>query len=204
MGRKQYANGKWNSNDKPEYCFGLGFVDDHSIRKGIMNMAPLVPRHYVIMEVKENLVAADRKVNLQRFNVPHFKKIAKVVMGEPDKEYKDKTYAQLLQDKQAKAERDFKAAKLEKERKKAIAKRQKEIKAKQEAAQAEAKKRREAAEAKRKEILEAAAKKKKEAEEKKKAEEAAKKAAEAGEEKKDEDKKDDEKKDDAADDKKDV
>merc|ERR1712039_374773 len=199
--RKQFANAKWHSNDKPEYCFGLGFVDDQSIRKGIMNMAPLVPRHYVIMEVKENLVAADRKANLQRFNVPHFKKIAKVVMGEPDKEYKDKTYAQLLADKH------------EKERKKAIAKRQKEIKAKQEAAQAEAKKRREAAEAKRKEILEAAAKKKKEAEEKKKAEEAAKKAAEAGEDKKEEEKKDEEKKDDekkdetkgeAADDKKDA
>merc|ERR1712060_969093 len=194
--RKQYQNGKWNSNDKPEYCFGLGYVDDQSIRKGIMNMAPLVPRHYLIMEVKENLVAADRKANLQRFNVPHFKKIAKVVVGEPDKEYKDKTYAQLLADKQAKADRDFKAANLEKERKKAIAKRQKEIKAKQEAAQAEAKKRREAAEAKRKEILEAAAKKKKEAEEKNKAEEAAKKAAEAGEDKKEEEKKDEDKKDD--------
>merc|ERR1712066_338227 len=166
-------------------------------RKGIMNMAPLVPRHYIIMEVKENLVAADRKANLQRFDVPHFKKVAKVVMGEPDKEYEDKTYAQLLVDKQTKADRDFKAAKLEKERKKAIAKRQKEIKAKQEAAQAEAKKRREAAEAKRKEILEAAAKKKKEAEEKKKAEEAAKKAAEAGEEKtEEEEKKEEDKKDD--------
>merc|ERR1712151_827765 len=81
-------------------------------------------------EVKENLVAADRKATLKRFDVPHFKKIAKVVMGEPDKEYKDKTYAQLLVAKQAKADREFKAAKLEKERKKAIAKRQKEIKAK--------------------------------------------------------------------------
>merc|ERR1712217_268902 len=105
--------------------FGLGSVDDHSIRKGIMNMAPLVPRHYIIMEVKENLVAADRKANLQRFDAPHFKKIAKVVMGEPDKDYKDKTYAQLLVDKQAKRTETSKQPNLKKERKKAIAKRQK-------------------------------------------------------------------------------
>merc|ERR1712151_953120 len=187
--RKHNQGGKWHSNDKPEYNFGLSLVDDQSIRKAIMSIAPLVPRHYIVMEVKENLVADDRKANLQRFNLPHFKKIAKVMMGEPAGEYKEKVYAQMLVDKQTKSDREFKQAKIEKQRKKAIAKRQKELKKKQEAAAAEAKKRREEAEAKRKAILEAAAKKKKEAAEKKKAEEEAKKAAEAGE-KKEEDKKD--------------
>merc|ERR1712087_773139 len=176
--------------------FGLSLVDDQSIRKAIMSIAPLVPRHYIVMEVKENLVADDRKANLQRFNMPHFKKIAKVMMGEPANDYKEKVYAQMLVDKQTKSDREFKQAKIEKQRKKAIAKRQKELKKKQEAAAAEAKKKREEAEAKRKAILEAAAKKKKEAAEKKKAEEDAKKAAEdakkaeeAGEQKKEEDKK---------------
>merc|ERR1711920_146547 len=197
--RKQHQGGKWHSNDKPEYNFGLSMVDDHSIRKAIMSIAPLVPRHYIVMEVKENLVADDRKANLQRFNMPHFKKIAKVMMGEPASEYKEKVYAQMLVDKQNKSDREFKQAKIEKQRKKQIAKRQKELKKKQEAAAAEAKKKREEAEAKRKAILEAAAKKRAEAAEKKKAEEEAKKAAEAGE-KKEEDKKDgeaaEEKKDD--------
>merc|ERR1711920_387061 len=187
--RKQHQGGKWHSNDKPEYNFGLSMVDDHSIRKAIMSIAPLVPRHYIVMEVKENLVADNRKANLQRFNLPHFKKIAKVMMGEPASEYKEKVYAQMLVDKQAKSDKEFQQAKIEKQRKKAIAKRQKELKKKQEAAAAEAKKRREEAEAKRKAILEAAAKKKKEAAEKKKAEEDAKKAAEAGEQKKEEEKK---------------
>merc|ERR1712194_761916 len=106
------------------------------------------------MEVKDNLVAEDRKVNLQRFNMPHFKKIAKVMMGEPANDYKEKVYAQMLVDKQAKSDKEFKQAKIEKQRKKAIAKRQKEFKKKQEAAAAELKKRREEAEAKRKAILE--------------------------------------------------
>merc|ERR1711920_732104 len=192
--RKHNQGGKWHSNDKPEYNFGLSMVDDHSIRKAIMSIAPLVPRHYIVMEVKENLVADDRKANLQRFNLPHFKKIAKVMMGEPASEYKEKVYAQMLVDKQNKSDREFKQAKIEKQRKKQIAKRQKELKKKQEAAAAEAKKRREEAEAKRKAILEAAAKKKKEAAEKKKAEEDAKKAAEAGEQKKEEEAKDGEEK----------
>merc|ERR1712217_636889 len=186
--RKHHQGGKWHSNDKPEYNFGLSMVDDHSIRKAIMSIAPLVPRHYIVMEVKENLVADDRKANLQRFNMPHFKKIAKVMMGEPAAEYKEKVYAQMLVDKQNKSDREFKQAKIEKQRKKQIAKRQKELKKKQEAAAAEAKKKREEAEAKRKAILEAAAKKRAEAAEKKKAEEEAKKAAESGE-KKEEDKK---------------
>merc|ERR1712194_359540 len=113
-------------------------VDDQSIRRAIMAMAPLIPRHYVVMEVKQNLVAEDRKSNLQRFNLPHFKKTAKVMMGEPSKEYKDKVYAQMLEDKQTKSDRDWKQQKLEKERKKAIAKRQKELKEKQALAAAEA------------------------------------------------------------------
>merc|ERR1712151_981421 len=144
--RKQHQGGKWHSNDKPEYNFGLSMVDDHSIRKAIMSIAPLIPRHYIVMEVKENLVAGDRKANLQRFDMPHFKKIAKVMMGEPAEEYKKKVYAQMLVDKQAKSDKEFQQAKIEKQRKKAIAKRQKELKKKQEAAAAEAKKRREEAE----------------------------------------------------------
>merc|ERR1712194_20661 len=196
---RQGADRGWSSNDKPQFNFGLSLVDDQSIRRAIMAMAPSIPRHYVVMEVKQNLVAEDRKSNLQRFNLPHFKKTAKVMMGEPSKEYKDKVYAQMLEDKQTKSDRDWKQQKLEKERKKAIAKRQKELKEKQALAAAEAKKKREAAEAKRKEMKEAAEAKKKEAEDKKKAEEdkkkaeeAAKKAAEGGEEKKEGEEKKDE------------
>merc|ERR1712087_609663 len=177
--------GERKSNDKPSYNFGLGFVDDGSIRRAIMAMAPLVPRHYVVMEVKENLVASDRAENLKRFNMPHFKKIAKVMMGEPKSDYKARVHVDVLKDKQQKSDAEWRKKKAEKERKKAAAKRLKEIEAKKAAAAEEAKKRKEAAEAKRKEL----------AEKKKAAEEAKKK--EAGEEVKEGEKKDEEKKDDA-------
>merc|ERR1711972_419114 len=136
------------SNDKPEYKFGLGLVDDGSIRKAIMAMAPLVPRHYVVMEVKQNLVASDRVEDVKRFNMPHFKKIAKVMMGEPKSDYKERVHVQVLKDKQQKSDAEWRRKKAEKERKKAAVKKQKELEAKKAAAAEEAKKRREAAEEK--------------------------------------------------------
>merc|ERR1712217_206507 len=141
--------------------------------KSILAIAPLIPRHYVIMEVKQNLVAADRKELLKRFRQPHFKRVAKVVMGEPAADYKKKVHAQLLEEKQKKADAD-------RNRKKAEQARRIEL-------------------AKRKELLE---KKKAEEEAKKKAAEDAKKKAEeeAAGEKKDEASKD-EKNDDAKDEK---
>merc|ERR1712039_736887 len=152
-----------DSNDKPKYNFGLGLVDDGSIRKSIMNMAQLVPRHYVVMEVKQNLVADDRAQNLKRFNMAHFKKIAKVMMGEPKSDYRERVHVDVLKDKQQKSDTEWRQKKAEKERKKAALKRQKELEAKKAAA---------AAEAKRKELLEkkkaAEEAKKKEAEDKKK------------------------------------
>eukprot|EP00408_Alexandrium_pacificum_P067093 CAMPEP_0171175998 /NCGR_PEP_ID=MMETSP0790-20130122/11513_1 /TAXON_ID=2925 /ORGANISM="Alexandrium catenella, Strain OF101" /LENGTH=837 /DNA_ID=CAMNT_0011640883 /DNA_START=69 /DNA_END=2579 /DNA_ORIENTATION=+ len=116
-----------NSNDKPEYNFGLQFMDDFSIRRCLSSIAAVVPRNYVVMEVKQNLTPADRKSNLKRFAAPHFKKVAHVVMGEPPKDYKEKVHTKLLEDKQAKAEAAWKMRQLERERKKAIAQRQKEI-----------------------------------------------------------------------------
>merc|ERR1712039_234230 len=158
------------SNDKPKYNFGLGLVDDGSIRKSIFAMAQLVPRHYVVMEVKQNLIASDRAENLKRFTMPHFKKIAKVMMGEPKSDYKARVHVDVLKDKQQKSDAEWRKKKAEKERKKA------------------------AAEAKRKELLEkkkaAEEAKKKEAEDKKKeAEDKKKEEAKEGD-KKEEDNKD--------------
>merc|ERR1711948_59668 len=113
-----------------------------------MAMAPLVPRHYVVMEVKQNLVASDRAENLKRFNMPHFKKIAKVMMGEPKSDYKARVHVDVLKDKQQKSDAEWRKKKAEKERKKAAIKRQKELEARKAAAAEEAKKRKEGEEAK--------------------------------------------------------
>merc|ERR1712226_1452963 len=144
-----------------------------------MSVAPHMPRHYLVMEEKENLICADRSKNLKRFNLPHFKKIAHIVMGDPNADYKARVHKKLLAINQARADEDFKKKKqaferrkVEKERRKAAAERQKKL-------VEEARKRREEAEA-------LAAKKKAELEAKKKEEDSAKKKAEEEAKKKEE------------------
>jgi len=181
-----------SSNDKPSFCFGVQPLDDLSLRHIIASVAPLVPRHYVVMEVKENLVAVDRAENLKRFPAAQYNRKAIVVMGKPAKAFQDKQLAAYLEDKQAKAVEDWKKRKADKERKKAQDIRMKQVqKLRQEAEdrrkkaaedmkkkQDEAKKRAEEAKAK----AMADVKAKVEAAKKKKQEEAAKKAKEeAGE-----------------------
>merc|ERR1711896_26068 len=147
MGPKQAT---WkNSNDKPE---------------------PLVPRHYVVMEVKENLTKDDRVKNLKRFNHPSYKKVPNVVMGEPDGDFKKVVHARILKEKKEKAAQEWKSKKQEKERKKQLEERQKQLaqmrkKAEEQRKKAEAEKKKKAEEKKKKEEEE---KKKKEAEEAKK------------------------------------
>merc|ERR1712060_979251 len=121
MGR---SNAWKESNDKPDFNFGIQGVDDSSIRRAIMSVVPLMPRHLIFMEVKQNLVAQDRKDNLKRFSLPHFKRVAHVVMGEPSKEYQERVQGKLLDEKQAKLDNDWKIQKIEKERKKAMEERQ--------------------------------------------------------------------------------
>merc|ERR1712113_768749 len=84
---KPKSFGTKSSGDKPEFNFGLVAMDDMSIRRVLNVVAPIVPRNYVVMEVKENLTAADRKNNVQRFSHPAYKKVARVVMGEPNDDF---------------------------------------------------------------------------------------------------------------------
>merc|ERR1719210_1166803 len=189
--------GGWkSSNDKPEFNFGLAGMDDYSVRRVINAVAPIVPRHYIIMEVKSNLVAAERKEVLARFSAPHFKRIAHVVMGEPNEAYKQKQLDKLLNEKQEKANAEWKAKKAEEERKKQVEARQKQL--------AEMRKK---AEEQRKKAVEEAKRKREEEAKKKEAEKKAKEAAEKKEkgeeagdeaEKKEEEVKEEEKAEEAA------
>merc|ERR1712080_345730 len=79
------------------------------------------------MEVKENLTADDRIAALKRFNHPAYKRVANVVMGEPDDDYKAVVHSRILQEKKAKIEADWKVKKQEKERKKQLEARQKQL-----------------------------------------------------------------------------
>merc|ERR1712048_801270 len=81
--------GQTGSNDKPKINLGVQGLDDLSASKIIKTVAPLVPRHYVVMEVKSNLVEAERIANVKKFTSKSFSKKALVVMGEPSAAHKD-------------------------------------------------------------------------------------------------------------------
>jgi len=86
----------------------------------------VVPRNFVVMEVKENLVAEDRAAILKRFPRTLYKRVAKVVMGEPKAEFKSLVKEKILKQKQVKAEQRYMAQKAEKERNKLAEQRKKE------------------------------------------------------------------------------
>jgi len=115
------------SNDKPELNFGVRELDDGSIRRAVMAMAPLQPRNYIIAEVRANLIKDDRKEMLSRFESATFKKIAHVVVGEPNLDFKKRTNQQFLKQKQEASNAEFAAKKAEEKRKKLLEKRQKEL-----------------------------------------------------------------------------
>merc|ERR1712083_166576 len=87
----------------------------------------LLPRNYVYMEVKQNLISTDRKENLQRFALPHFKKIAHVVLGEPSSEFTERARAKILEEKQAKSDHAWRIKKTEADRQQAIADRNRQM-----------------------------------------------------------------------------
>merc|ERR1711977_280047 len=96
IGKPKLAGFK-HSNDKPDAQFGAPGIDDMNARKVIYNVAPLVPRDYLVMEVKSNLIKSDRKEMLGRFRMPHFKKVAKVMIGAPPKDFISAVHEKLLQ-----------------------------------------------------------------------------------------------------------
>eukprot|EP00927_Polykrikos_kofoidii_P038964 TRINITY_DN333_c0_g1_i3.p1 TRINITY_DN333_c0_g1~~TRINITY_DN333_c0_g1_i3.p1 ORF type:complete len:1000 (+),score=252.66 TRINITY_DN333_c0_g1_i3:111-3110(+) len=116
-----------NSNDKPEFNFGIPALDDVSARRIINVFAPVVPRNYIVMDVKANMIATEREQNLKRFNSNQYKRVARVVMGKPDEAFQERTQEVMLRAKQEKATAEWKARKVEKERKKVQEERHKQV-----------------------------------------------------------------------------
>merc|ERR1712066_455692 len=107
--------------------FGAPVLDDLSARKVIRTIAPLTPRNYVMMEVKGNLLKDERAEQLKRFKGTEFKKIAKVIVGTPPKEWVEAVHAEILKEKQAKLDAEFEARKKEREKNKVLEERKKAI-----------------------------------------------------------------------------
>ena len=97
-----------NSNDKPDVTFGIQVLDELTPRKLLYTIAPIIPRNYVVMEVKSNLLKSERQDLLSRFNFPHFRRVAVVIVGEPPDSFKAKVRAAVLAEKQEKLDAEWK------------------------------------------------------------------------------------------------
>eukprot|EP00927_Polykrikos_kofoidii_P072950 TRINITY_DN69025_c0_g1_i1.p1 TRINITY_DN69025_c0_g1~~TRINITY_DN69025_c0_g1_i1.p1 ORF type:complete len:841 (+),score=154.15 TRINITY_DN69025_c0_g1_i1:68-2590(+) len=106
------------SNDKPCLEFGIPLMDDGSVRRMLMSVAPTLRRNYVIGELQANLVPTERAKSLSLFSAQRFKKHAVVIMGDPSEEYSLWVSKILLAEKlaEAAADKKRKAASAERER----------------------------------------------------------------------------------------
>jgi len=105
-----------SSNDKPDINLGIPQLDSLSVQRALAMIAPALRRNYVVMELRSNLLADERRAALLRFG-PEFRKVAMVLMGEPGKEYKDKVRAMMLAEKACEAGAAKKRKALDDERK---------------------------------------------------------------------------------------
>eukprot|EP00928_Gymnodinium_smaydae_P008253 TRINITY_DN12_c0_g1_i2.p1 TRINITY_DN12_c0_g1~~TRINITY_DN12_c0_g1_i2.p1 ORF type:complete len:948 (-),score=297.23 TRINITY_DN12_c0_g1_i2:117-2960(-) len=112
--------------DRPSNNFGLPMLDDLNIRKVINSVAAIVPRNYVVMTLGHNLHKEGRKKNLKQFPSFSFKRVASVVMGEPDQEHRKLVKSKILKDKQQKSDAMWRLKKVEKDRQKLLEARKKE------------------------------------------------------------------------------
>ncbi|CAJ1378793.1 unnamed protein product [Effrenium voratum] len=125
MGRPCFCHAK-SSSDKPNYQYGLPSMDN-GLSGVVQSISSLQPRNYIIMEVKSNLVAEERAQILKRFPSAQYKKVAHVVMGEPDEEYKQRVRKKILKIKQDKENASWRIKKAQQEQKKRMAQQQKEM-----------------------------------------------------------------------------
>ncbi|CAL1162123.1 unnamed protein product [Cladocopium goreaui] len=109
---------------------------DPKVMKAVANV---LPRNFIIPEVKANLTAEERSSILARFPGHCYKKVAKVMLGEPPQDYKTFIQQALLKEKKEAAEAELARKKEEAARKKAQEEQRKARQKKEEAAKAEGK-----------------------------------------------------------------
>merc|ERR1719409_1072406 len=91
------------SNDKPQFNFGMPSLDEYSMSKVMSLLAASLRRHVLVLEMKANLLKAERMETVQRFHGDDFKRIASVVMGKPDKTFIDAQHVYLKEEKKKSA-----------------------------------------------------------------------------------------------------
>mmetsp|Transcript_84158 Transcript_84158/g.176091 ORF Transcript_84158/g.176091 Transcript_84158/m.176091 type:complete len:695 (-) Transcript_84158:1704-3788(-) len=105
------------SNDRYGH---LQEMDD--LRKSVYQAAQMQKRDYIIMEVRNNLIAEERKKMLEMFDDSMFTRKAIVLVGEPTDEYKEKSQELILRYKQEASDHAFLTKKAEEKKNKMVQK----------------------------------------------------------------------------------
>eukprot|EP00931_Biecheleriopsis_adriatica_P085223 TRINITY_DN5953_c0_g1_i1.p1 TRINITY_DN5953_c0_g1~~TRINITY_DN5953_c0_g1_i1.p1 ORF type:complete len:943 (-),score=265.24 TRINITY_DN5953_c0_g1_i1:43-2871(-) len=122
---KGYSAAARTSNDKPEIGIGITALDDLSVQRTLQTIAPLQKRHYVVMEVRGNLLQEDRRRMAERW--AGFKRIAMVVVGNPPSSFKQSSQELMLKMKQESSDATFRTQMLQQKQKREIERRQKKL-----------------------------------------------------------------------------
>jgi len=112
--RTKYAAPR-GSVDKPIFDLKIPSLDDYSVHKTLYALAPALARSLVVMDLRSNLVAAERQKVVAAFPASRFHRVALVVMGEPPEEVKSKVHAELLAAKVRRVDKEREHDKKEKE-----------------------------------------------------------------------------------------
>jgi len=93
------------SVDKPDFGFGVPSFDNGTVKQLLAGGVSEQKRNVLMMEVRGNLVKEDRKSMLNKFRQSHHRKIAEVMIGNPDDAFRERTQSRLLTEKQAEAQK---------------------------------------------------------------------------------------------------
>eukprot|EP00927_Polykrikos_kofoidii_P027805 TRINITY_DN2434_c0_g2_i1.p1 TRINITY_DN2434_c0_g2~~TRINITY_DN2434_c0_g2_i1.p1 ORF type:complete len:904 (-),score=172.59 TRINITY_DN2434_c0_g2_i1:162-2825(-) len=77
-------------------------AEDKDVRSALSDIAQMLPRNFVVADVRRNLTAESRKMALQDFSQAEFRRTAVVLLGEPSEEHKLYVQKAILEDKKAK------------------------------------------------------------------------------------------------------
>jgi hypothetical protein len=101
--RQKAAQTLKSCNDKPDMTFGIGSLDDGTVKETLTSLSGAQSRNYVVMEVKGNLTKEDRVAQVKKWSKTGLKKVAQVLMGVPEERYRKRTHDTMLAEKQEKA-----------------------------------------------------------------------------------------------------
>eukprot|EP00933_Yihiella_yeosuensis_P040598 TRINITY_DN3491_c0_g2_i1.p1 TRINITY_DN3491_c0_g2~~TRINITY_DN3491_c0_g2_i1.p1 ORF type:complete len:856 (+),score=217.48 TRINITY_DN3491_c0_g2_i1:135-2702(+) len=122
---KGYAPASHASKDKPEMGFGTTGLDDFSVQRILHTVAPIQKRHYIVMELRENLIKEGRQELTAAWTA--FRRVATVAIGAPPESIKAHTHDVILKQKQDAADIEFRTKQAQEKSRRAAERRRKQI-----------------------------------------------------------------------------